>query len=386
MGEYGCDKVVMFMGLLFSNHPRRCNDAKCLQHPSADTSHPSSLVEYPAKRTVRGAKEERIKIEKEKEEEEDGRTHKERQKEKEGNQGKRQKKMEKEKDRGGKEGQEGGKIKKEVEVKGGRSIERDGDKGGQEKETERKKNDERQEDNKKRAKEEQEPKTIISNRSVLKEKCGGKFELDYGAEAVVYSENNGEKSRCVSGFTSPLGTTISLECPQFNLNAKGCKREQLKVKVKGGKKVTYCTSSGPSLTTPKNKIRLVYKRRALRSKECSGGFVCFLRVLGAPPTTAETTTPRTTTETFTTTTNSPGRLFCADECGRANLTFPRIVGGQEATPLEYPWIAYLTITGGNFQDVSCAGAIINKDHVVTAAHCFNERELANSVVTIFRRA
>ncbi|XP_037783878.1 chymotrypsin B-like [Penaeus monodon] len=208
--------------------------------------------------------------------------------------------------------------------------------------------------------------------------CGGNFDLSDGDEMILYSDNDGTKIRCISRFTSPAGTTMSLECPQFNLNAKGCRKEQLKVKAKGSKATKHCGKSGPSLTTPKNKLRLTYKRKDLKKGECSGGYLCFLRVLGDKPTTTSTTTTATTTGTL-----AGDRLFCPEECGRANLTVPRIVGGQVASRLEYPWVAYITITGGGGQDVSCGGAIINRDHVVTAAHCFNDRDLASSTVTVF---
>lgn len=59
------------------------------------------------------------------------------------------------------------------------------------------------------------------------------------------------------------------------------------------------------------------------------------------------------------------------------------MGGQVATRLEYPWVAYITISGGGGQDVSCGGAIVNRDHVITAAHCFSDRDTATSTITVF---
>lgn len=49
---------------------------------------------------------------------------------------------------------------------------------------------------------------------------------------------------------------------------------------RGSKATKHCGKSGPSLTTPKNKLRLTYKRKDLKKGECSGGYLCFLRVLG----------------------------------------------------------------------------------------------------------
>jgi len=42
-----------------------------------------------------------------------------------------------------------------------------------------------------------------------------------------------------------------------------------------------------------------------------------------------------------------------------------IVGGKTAEPHSYPWMTYLLI--GNSQ---CGGALINNNHIITAAHCF----------------
>jgi len=49
---------------------------------------------------------------------------------------------------------------------------------------------------------------------------------------------------------------------------------------------------------------------------------------------------------------------------------PRIVGGQEATPGEWPWQAALVMKEADpYNGQFCGGSIINKDWVLTAAHC-----------------
>ncbi|KAM7293419.1 putative serine protease [Ixodes scapularis] len=47
---------------------------------------------------------------------------------------------------------------------------------------------------------------------------------------------------------------------------------------------------------------------------------------------------------------------------------PQIVGGSDATPLEFPWQISLRISGQHI----CGGSIINKQHILTAAHCILE--------------
>ncbi|KAK7072085.1 Testisin [Halocaridina rubra] len=61
------------------------------------------------------------------------------------------------------------------------------------------------------------------------------------------------------------------------------------------------------------------------------------------------------------------RLSCLSRhnCGVSQVTVPRIVGGEEATPGEYPWQVALVI-GSSI----CGGTLIKTDWVLTAAHCF----------------
>ena len=52
---------------------------------------------------------------------------------------------------------------------------------------------------------------------------------------------------------------------------------------------------------------------------------------------------------------------------------PRIVGGQEADPGEWPWqVALVLANGDNYNGQFCGGTIIAADWVLTAAHCITE--------------
>ncbi|KAK2574958.1 hypothetical protein KPH14_008721 [Odynerus spinipes] len=65
-----------------------------------------------------------------------------------------------------------------------------------------------------------------------------------------------------------------------------------------------------------------------------------------------------------TTTSSPVDL---SQCGakNGNQDQERIVGGQNADPGEWPWIAALFNAGRQF----CGGSLIDDKHILTAAHC-----------------
>merc|ERR1719348_333261 len=58
-----------------------------------------------------------------------------------------------------------------------------------------------------------------------------------------------------------------------------------------------------------------------------------------------------------------GTLDLSDKCGVA--AGKRIVGGEEATPHSYPWMAALFVDGKWF----CGGTLISDEWVLTAAHC-----------------
>ncbi|XP_044847484.1 serine protease hepsin isoform X3 [Mauremys mutica] len=68
--------------------------------------------------------------------------------------------------------------------------------------------------------------------------------------------------------------------------------------------------------------------------------------------------------------------LCQD-CGRRKLSVDRIVGGQDASLGKWPWQVSLRYDGTHL----CGGSIISSEWVVTAAHCFPER---NRVVSRWR--
>ncbi|KAG5263246.1 hypothetical protein AALO_G00284200 [Alosa alosa] len=68
-----------------------------------------------------------------------------------------------------------------------------------------------------------------------------------------------------------------------------------------------------------------------------------------------------------------------DVCGQATLN-TRIVGGQDAPEGAWPWQASLH-SGFHF----CGGSLINKDWVLTAAHCFPSTSTSGLVIYLGRQ-
>ncbi|XP_020279968.1 proclotting enzyme-like [Pseudomyrmex gracilis] len=75
----------------------------------------------------------------------------------------------------------------------------------------------------------------------------------------------------------------------------------------------------------------------------------------------------TTTFSSTLTTKSPIDNVSLSQCGakNGNQDQERIVGGKNADPGEWPWIAALFNAGRQF----CGGSLIDDIHILTAAHC-----------------
>lgn len=63
-------------------------------------------------------------------------------------------------------------------------------------------------------------------------------------------------------------------------------------------------------------------------------------------------------------TPNPPSIKCGEK-GQGLSDFPKIVGGQKATPGEWPW--QVMLLKGSFP--FCGGSIVSNQYVITAAHC-----------------
>ncbi|XP_075283729.1 ovochymase-2 isoform X4 [Opisthocomus hoazin] len=63
--------------------------------------------------------------------------------------------------------------------------------------------------------------------------------------------------------------------------------------------------------------------------------------------------------------------ICGMPSNQPRFIFSRIIGGEEAVPYSWPWQVSVQISDEHI----CGGAVLAKEWVVTAAHCFNSKEL-----------
>ena len=80
----------------------------------------------------------------------------------------------------------------------------------------------------------------------------------------------------------------------------------------------------------------------------------------------------------------PVTLYGDSQCGQANSDWDRVLSGSEATLNEFPWQVLVQPSFPDGKDSLCGGVLLERDLVLTAAHCFCSKsaDAIADVVTI----
>lgn len=231
---------------------------------------------------------------------------------------------------------------------------------------------------------------VSASPALRQSSCGGQVTLQNGESTYFSSPNypfpypNG--ITCLYLAQSPPGTTITMTCPSFDVApAKDCAVDVFYASPSGNRYMSdaryFCGSGVVGITTNDNAFAAYFFSRPKLHFNFYRGFSCVLTVGPKDQGSAQTTTlppppPTTTihgpkpTTSFPKTTNPPSDC----ECGRRSGS--RIVGGEEATPNEWPWQAALRFVSNG--EVFCGASLVLDSWLVTASHCveqFNKKDI-----------
>ncbi|XP_076047466.1 trypsin-1-like [Oratosquilla oratoria] len=169
--------------------------------------------------------------------------------------------------------------------------------------------------------------------------------------------------------------TLSVACGHsYILPSYHCYQDFLYFHDFGSFRRRYCGSITINFTTDYNWLIALFKSSYYRTAK---GFICYIWVTATTSTTTSTTESSTTSTTTSTTesTSSSSTLPTASpkcSCGKVNRG-TRIVGGHETEINEYPWQVGIVKNSSKVLSPFCGGSIIDKYHILTAAHCVDSR-------------
>lgn len=221
--------------------------------------------------------------------------------------------------------------------------------------------------------------------------CGGEVTLQNG-ESIYFTSPNfpfpyPNDISCLYLAQSPPRTAITMTCASFSVTpARDCTLDVFYVSPTGDRFMSdaryFCGSGVVDVTTEGNAFAAYFFSRPKLSYNFYRGFRCLLSVVPKDQSSGQTTTnapPSTTARGPQPTTVFPETSPPGDcECGRRSAS--RIVGGEEATPNEWPWQAALRFISNG--EVFCGATLVQDSWLVTASHCVEQFDKKDIFVSL----
>ncbi|XP_044728002.1 uncharacterized protein LOC123291691 [Chrysoperla carnea] len=188
---------------------------------------------------------------------------------------------------------------------------------------------------------------------------------------------------CGSELTSPKVCCEDLELPIFNdrfprpIHRDGtCKTQNNKNGICMELRSCKALNQVLNLTTTSQKQPSFESRQLLRKSQC--GVIGIEPLVCCPQTATALTPPMLHVPNIDTgneiTPRSP-LLTYDSECGFSEHDDNKILSGEIASILDFPWMALLQYEGA--AEFGCSGALISKRYVLTAAHCVKDTKLGD---------
>ncbi|NXT41382.1 OVCH2 protein, partial [Pelecanoides urinatrix] len=193
-------------------------------------------------------------------------------------------------------------------------------------------------------------------------------------QSMHYPECYSNMADCQWIICAPEDHVIKLTYQSFEVEeSEDCSYDAVTVYEDVGKEEEIAKSCGFALPAPvlsSSAVMLVVFHSD--ETETFGGFratISFVHVTGNRNSTSEEEFEDMdmTEEDIQVTTGD----ICGMPSNQPRFIFSRIIGGEEAVPYSWPWQVSVQISDEHI----CGGAVLAKEWVVTAAHCFNSKEL-----------
>ncbi|KFQ22673.1 Ovochymase-2, partial [Merops nubicus] len=186
-------------------------------------------------------------------------------------------------------------------------------------------------------------------------------------QSMHYPEPYSNTADCQWVISAPEDHIIKLTYHSFEVeDSEDCSYDAVTVYEDVGKEEEIAKSCGFALPAPvlsSSAVMLVVFHSD--ETEAFAGFKATISFV--PVTASEEFEDSDMTEEET---QVPTDNICGMPSNQPRFIFSRIIGGEEAVPYSWPWQVSVQISDEHI----CGGAVLTKEWVVTAAHCFNSKE------------